>query len=629
MRLDAFVDLTSAPIQPADLARLVSYWRAPESLGSIAERVVIGLSEGSGAILDDLPPGWSAVRSQSPVAALSDAMLAAGLHNRLLLVLIGPVMVPAEAPAILAHDLSDDPMFGSAIARIGCRCGRSVLSSPRNGVGPAFWMPRKVLAPIKSDILPESVSACTLIGAAVLRNFDALDSRFSSAAGALLHCLADARRRGFRTVRSNRSLVMMDGLDCGREQPSVVSLPNVDAVLLGKLIPEFQRVSQQGRSASLERFECLSARVPSNGRIRPSLLIDVRNVVALFNGTSQATLGLAESLHRLGPDWDVTLLANQQGAEFHRLEANFPGWPVRTSLPERGFDVALRPTQPWQLQDLIDLHCTALVNIYLMLDTIAWDIAHLAQNLDEVWWFLARHADAIWFDSEFTRRRFRRRFPVECPAADAVVHFSFDPAEYRHSGSAQAAEEGAMLVVGNSHYHKDVPRTVETLAAAFPFRPIKVLGPSPVTSAFVESVSSGGLSDRDVHRLYARAGCVIFPSFYEGFGFPIVTALAYGRPVFARRSELVDELAEQSANRGRLFVFDRRDELVDLLGGFLHGEAVPSVPLGGAVSGDVRAWHDVAEQVTDLLQPYFEAPVGTGWFERERAVRQLQTYRVP
>ena len=123
---------------------------------------------------------------------------------------------------------------------------------------------------------------------------------------------------------------------------------------------------------------------------RPSLLIDVRNVVALFNGTSQATLGLAESLHRLGPDWDVTLLANRQGAEFHRLEAKFPGWPVRTSLPERGFDVALRPTQPWHLQDLVDLHSSALVNIYLMLDTIAWDIAHLAQNLDEVWWFLAR-----------------------------------------------------------------------------------------------------------------------------------------------------------------------------------------------------------------------------------------------
>ncbi len=629
MRLDAFIDLTSAAIEPPDLARLVSRWRAPECLGSIAERVVIGLPEGAGAIPDDLPAGWSAVRPQFPVAALSDAMFAAGLHDRLLLVLIGPVMVPAEAPAILARDLSDDPMFGSAIARIGCRCGCSVLSSPRNGVGRAFWMPRKVLAPLQSDILPESLSACTLISAAVLRNFDALDRRFSSAAGALLHCLADARRRGFRTVRSNRSVVTMDGLHCNGEEPSIVSLPNADAVLVRRLIPEVQRVSQQGRSASLERFERLSARVPGSGRIRPSLLIDVRNVVALFNGTSQATLGLAQSLHRLGPDWDVTLLANKQGAEFHRLEASFPGWPVRTSLPERGFDIALRPTQPWELQDLVDLHSTALVNIYLMLDTIAWDVAHLAQNLEEVWWFLARHADAIWFDSEFTRRRFHRRFPAEPPSPDAVVHFSFDPAEYRQLGSGQAGEEGAMLVVGNSHYHKDVLRTVELLAAAFPFRPIKVLGPSPVSSPFVESVSSGGLSDRDVHRLYATAGCVIFPSFYEGFGFPIVTALAYGTPVFARRSELVDELAAQSPNRGRLFVFDRRDELVDLLGGFLHGEQLPSVPLGSAVSGDVRGWRDVAQQVVDLLQPYFDEPAGRGWFERERAVRQLQTYRVP
>ena len=41
-------------------------------------------------------------------------------------------------------------------------------------------------------------------------------------------------------------------------------------------------------------------------------------------------------------------------------------------------------------------------------------------------------------------------------------------------------------------------------------------------------LQSGTLSETDIHRLYAGARVVVFPSFYEGFGFPIVTTFAYG-----------------------------------------------------------------------------------------------------
>ena len=50
-----------------------------------------------------------------------------------------------------------------------------------------------------------------------------------------------------------------------------------------------------------------------------------------------------------------------------------------------------------------------------------------------------------------------------------------------------------------------------------------------------------------MHRLYAAAKLVVFPSFYEGFGLPVVTALAYGRTLCARESPVLTEVALSAA----------------------------------------------------------------------------------
>ena len=57
--------------------------------------------------------------------------------------------------------------------------------------------------------------------------------------------------------------------------------------------------------------------------------------------------------------------------------------------------------------------------------------------------------------------------------------------------------------------------------------------------------------------MYSGARCIVFPSFYEGFGFPIVTALAYGKTLIARRSDLLQEIAAHCGS-GRLIAFARR-----------------------------------------------------------------------
>ena len=405
-----------------------------------------------------------------------------------------------------------------------------------------------------------------------------------------------------------------------------------DQGLLRRLVPDLDRAWQESRGSPWERFErlCTASIDTPKPPPRPSLLLDVRNVGPIYNGTTQAVLGIVNGLKVLQPKWDVALLANADGAVFHDFKRVYAGWPVHTTLPDRPFTAALRPSQPWHIQEMVDLHSVSLFNAYLLLDTIAWDIAYAAPpHLEGTWQFLADHADAFLFDSHFTRQRFVERFPSAGSVPGRVTHLSFDPTEYaRTDVSSTSGGDEFILVIGNNLDHKDVRHTVEALASAFPFRHIRALGPADVVSPFVTAQRSGGLPELEMHRLYASAQFVVFPSFYEGFGFPILTALAYGRTVLARRSALLEEVAAQCDCRGRLVVFDRREELVELIGRLVHGEPVPEHPLGlGLANGRPKTWRDVARDTLDFLESRVREPSRSRWTAREHAVRQLMAYR--
>ena len=143
---------------------------------------------------------------------------------------------------------------------------------------------------------------------------------------------------------------------------------------------------------------------------------------------------------------------------------------------------------------------------------------------------------------------------------------------------------------------------MELLAAAFPYESFVALGPPLTITPRVRMLQSGTLSDAEIDRLYAHARIVVFPSFYEGFGFPVVTTLAYGGTLVARGSALLEEIAARCVPRGRIVPFARRDELVEVVGKILHGEDVAPQPLGSALEeGRPLSWQDIGDRVLAFL----------------------------
>jgi glycosyltransferase involved in cell wall biosynthesis len=630
--VDVFVDLSGITPDLSEIRRLIDDWSRPDNLGAIARRLTGTLPNRIRPEDLSCPVNWS-LSSASPLSALNGAVDAAGRDGLPLLQLRGPVEINSEVVGVLRRCLKQDPMYGFAVPRTGCKERCCFVRLSPNGVGATDWLPRKILADLpECELLVEITGPCVLIAPGVLGNFGAFDGRLEGIPAMMLHYMAGARRCGFRTVLSNRAVVGVTGVTCGG--PVLRALADVsanDRTLLRELVPDLERSWQDFRAGSWERFERLctsSVDAPKSDR-RPSLLLDVRNVRSTYNGTAQAILGTVEAFNGLQSNWDVALLAHPQGAAFHGLEKAYPEWRVYTDVPDRSFTAAVRLSQPWHIQEMVDLHDVSLFNAYLMLDTINWDIVYSAPgHLEGTWQFLAAHADAFLFDSDFTGRRFVERFPAARSVPSLVTHFSFDPGEYTRPNASSREKEEFILIVGNDLDHKDVRHTVETLASAFPFRRFKVLGSASVLdSPFVTGQRSGAVPEEEVHRLYSGAQFVVFPSFYEGFGFPILTALAYGRTVLARRSALLDEVAAKCVPRGRLIEFGRRDELVELIGQLLHGDPVAEHPLGQSVTGRPRRWRDVAQDVLTFLEPLVKAPVRNRWIVREKAVRQLVSYR--
>ncbi len=628
--IHAFVDCSTASGANPEDASWLSRWCDPASLLNVSHGTYFRPSAGAARPVEG--SGWSPSRAHGAVAACNEAIEHAAGAGRRLLVVLRPLSATGAAIAVLRESLALDPMFGFAVPRLGSSDGLSVATLPLDGVLESGWAPRRILAELpEHEILLEHTCACVLIASGLLADFGPLDAEFERLDAALVHYMARARRCGFRVVVSNRAVVAA----ASSSMPEPAGTPCVaasDRARLLKLAPDRERAWSHARGSSAASFErVVGAALARNARgDRFSLLLDLRNLGDIHNGTSRAALGIAGGLYRLGAGSEIEVLATPAGIAFHRLEESFPRWRLHTSAPDAEFTVALRLSQPWHVQELVDLHHSALFNTFLFLDTISWDVQYLAPpHLDGTWRFLADHADAFFFISDFTRRRFHARFEGARETPYSVVYLSLHADDYIARQSPQRnGGDPYILVIGNELEHKDVSQTVELLSTAFPFQRFQVLGSSALSTPRVGRHRSGSLTEDEVYRLYAGARAVVYPSFYEGFGFPIVTALGHGLTVLARRSDLLDEITARCQPSGRLMDYGRREELVPLVGKLLHGEPLDDRPAGSAfVPGHPYNWDRVGREILDMLETLTAQPSGARWRRREHSVQQMLAFR--
>jgi glycosyltransferase involved in cell wall biosynthesis len=181
---------------------------------------------------------------------------------------------------------------------------------------------------------------------------------------------------------------------------------------------------------------------------------------------------------------------------------------------------------------------------------------------------VVRAADAVVAVSEFTKAEIVELLGVPAERIRVVpngVDPVFDPDGERAVGDY-------VLAVATLEPRKNLARVVD--AAQIAGVELRVVGARGWGGVDVPGWV-GEIPDAELARLYRGARCVVYASLYEGFGLPVLEAMASGTPAVTSHGSaleetaggaalLVDPLSVESIAHGIAEAETRRDELVAL-----------------------------------------------------------------
>jgi glycosyltransferase involved in cell wall biosynthesis len=151
-----------------------------------------------------------------------------------------------------------------------------------------------------------------------------------------------------------------------------------------------------------------------------------------------------------------------------------------------------------------------------------------------------RGADAIVAVSEFTRGEIEALVGVPAERIRVVPNGVDDV----FTQEGPAAEGDYVLTVATLEPRKNLVRAVE--AAHLAGVELRVVGARGWGGVDVPGWV-GEMTDAELAALYRGARCVLYPSLYEGFGLPVLEAMACGVPVVTSRGTAMEETAGGSA----------------------------------------------------------------------------------
>jgi glycosyltransferase involved in cell wall biosynthesis len=196
--------------------------------------------------------------------------------------------------------------------------------------------------------------------------------------------------------------------------------------------------------------------------------------------------------------------------------------------------------------------------------------------------------------SEFTRRELVELLDI--PAEKIRVVPNAVEEEFTYEGPA--AEGDYVLAVGTLEPRKNLDRLVEAVRRAdVELRVVGARGWGGVEIGGNGVRWLGEVGDAELARLYRGARCVVYPSLYEGFGIPVLEAMACGAPVVTTRGSAMEEVAD-----GAAVLVDARDP-VEIAAGIERAAAERDrLVAGGLERASAFRWDAVAGATVDVYR---------------------------
>lgn len=308
------------------------------------------------------------------------------------------------------------------------------------------------------------------------------------------------------------------------------------------------------------------------------IAIDAHSVGAQLAGNETYAVNLIEALAEVDNKNRYTIYVTKRSA-VDRFTNRWPNVAVRKTLPHTPL-VRIPITLSAELRknpvDLLHVQYTAPPRCPCPVVATIHDLSfeHLPETFNRrsraqlrlTVRRTARNAARILTLSEFSRRDIIDTYKIDperisvTPAA-APPNFApvTDETELRRIRTAYGIERDYILALGSIQPRKNLVRLIKAYSSLSPGRaqaelPLLVLAgkrgwlESETMRAAEKSKARkdirfiGYVPDADLPALYSAASCFAYPSYFEGFGLPVVEAMQCGTPVIASDNTSLPEI---------------------------------------------------------------------------------------
>lgn len=230
-----------------------------------------------------------------------------------------------------------------------------------------------------------------------------------------------------------------------------------------------------------------------------------------------------------------------------------------------------------------------------------------------------KNAASVIADSEYTKGDIVDHYKIESSHIK-VIELGYDSSNFRPVDSPSTLEKYGLqqgtyiATVGNATLRKNLEILIEALGKIPEQIPHRLVIAGPVSTGQelrlrniarqhgVENrlVFPGYVPYEDLPAIYSGAALFAYPSLYEGFGLPVLEAMACGVPVLAANATSIPEVSSDAA-----LLFDPRDAAAcatAILEVILNPEVSERMRLTGLQRVNSFSWEKCAKETLSVIK---------------------------
>ena len=243
--------------------------------------------------------------------------------------------------------------------------------------------------------------------------------------------------------------------------------------------------------------------------------------------------------------------------------------------------------------------------------------------------FIKRFSDKIITVSHFSKKDLIEFYNI-LPKKITAIHNGFDNLVYNETVRKQTTKPIAadyILFIGRLEEKKNIGRLLEAFAVFKKKYPndshkLVLIGKKGFGWERFEKIIEknnlkdivvipGWVEEKEIPAWIAHSELFVFPSLFEGFGIPVIQAMACGTPVICSNTTSLPEVAGEAA---LLFNPEKTEEIASRIAQvLLNPEVADSLTVKGERQSRKFSWRKCAEETLDVLIEIGVEKMDDGW----------------